>query len=165
MNGMNSSSTLSLVHIAASCLALVIGAAVLVVRKGDRRHRRLGRVYAVAMVLVNASAFYIYRLFGGFGPFHVAAVISLLTLLAGIRPVLMRPRPLQWSTTHMTFMYWSVVGLYAAFASELLVRLPDRSGDHFGVMVGLATGVIMFVAGTLQRPLVRRWSKEMEEGR
>jgi uncharacterized membrane protein len=162
MNGMNSSSTLSLVHIAASCLALVIGAAVLVVRKGDRRHRRLGRVYAVAMILVNATAFCIYRLFGGFGPFHVAAIISLLTLLAGMRPVLMRPRPKEWATTHMVFMYWSVVGLYAAFASEVLVRVPARTGASFGLLVGLATGIIMVTAGLFQQPLLRRWSRELE---
>lgn len=91
----------------------------------------------------------------------MAAVISLLTLLAGMRPVLMRQRPKEWFTTHMVFMYWSVVGLYAAFASELLVRVPDRTGAYFGLMVGLATDLIMLTAGLFQRPLVRRWSRDV----
>lgn len=152
---------LSVMHIASSSVALVLGAWVLLVHKGDRRHRRLGRAYAISMLVVNATAFGIYRLFGGFGPFHVAAIISLLTLAAGMRPVLLRPRPKAWSITHMIFMYWSVVGLYAAFASEVLVRLPARPGAYFGLLVGLATGVIMLAAGLLQGRLVRRWSKEI----
>lgn len=32
----------------------------------------------------------IYRLFGGFGIFHVFAIVSLLTLLAGMYPILTR---------------------------------------------------------------------------
>lgn len=149
---------LSALHIGASILALILGAWVLLVHKGDRRHRRMGRAYGISMLVVNATAFGIYRLFGGFGPFHIAAVVSLLTLLAGMRPVLLRNRPKEWFTTHMIFMYWSVVGLYAAFASEVLVRLPERPGAYFGLLVGGATAAIMTTAGLLQRRLVKRWS-------
>lgn len=152
---------LSTLHISASILALVLGAWVLIVHKGDRRHRRMGRAYAISMLVVNVTAFGIYRLFGGFGPFHIAAIVSLLTLLAGMRPVLLRTRPKHWYTTHMIFMYWSVVGLYAAFASEVLVRLPERPGAYFGLLVGAATAVIMGVAGLLQGRLVKRWSAEV----
>lgn len=148
-------------HIASSIVALVLGAWVLLAPKGDRRHRRVGRAYAISMLVVNVTAFGIYRLFGGFGPFHIAAVVSLLTLLAGMRPVLLRNRPKDWYTTHMIFMYWSVVGLYAAFASEVLVRLPARPGAYFGLLVGLATGVIMLAAGLLQGRLVKRWHQEL----
>lgn len=124
---------LTALHIASIIFAMVLGAWVLIVHKGDRRHRRMGRAYAISMLLVNATDFGIYRLFGGFGPFHVAAVISLLTLLAGMRPVLLRKRSTEWYNTHMIFMYWSVLGLYAAFASEVLVRLPDRPGAFSGL--------------------------------
>lgn len=161
---MDAHRAVSLLHIAASSAALVLGVWVLLVPKGGLRHRRLGRSYAIAMLVVNATAFGIYRLFGGFGPFHVAAVVSLLTLLAGMRPVLQRPRQAQWATTHMIFMYWSVAGLYAAFVSELIVRIPQRPGAYFGLLVGLASGVVLLTAGLLQRPLVRRWSRELSAG-
>lgn len=39
-------------------------------------------------------------------------------------------------------MYWSVIGLYAAFAAEILTRIPKT--PFFG-MVGLATGVILLI--------------------
>lgn len=64
-----------------------------VTRKGTRRHHQIGLVYAVSMLGLNATAFLIYRLFGGFGAFHVAALLSLLTIFAGLLPaVRRRPR-------------------------------------------------------------------------
>ena len=36
---------------------------------------------------------------------------------------------------HFSFMYWSVRGLYAAFAAEVLTRIPEA--NFFG-MVGIS---------------------------
>jgi uncharacterized membrane protein len=134
---------------------MLLGARVLMAPKGTRAHRRTGCAYAIAMLLVNGSALGIYRLFGGFGPFHVAAFISLLTLIAGLRPMLRRPRKEGWLLAHMNYMYWSVVGLYAAFASELMVRSPLRGG--FTVLVAGGTVLTMVLAGLFQKRLMARW--------
>lgn len=157
MEEIRSYTLISWTHIAAALLAMVLGAVVLLRRKGDRRHRILGYGYVSAMVLVNLSAFGLYGLFGTFGPFHVAAIISLLTLLAGMRAVLSRPHKPDWLVTHLTYMYWSVIGLYAAFFSELMVRLPI--GATFGMAVGSATILTILLGGLFQRRLVRRWSR------
>lgn len=45
----------------------------------------------------------------------------------------------KYKAVHVWFMYYSVLGLYAAFASELIVRIPDKP---FYTMVGIATGTI-----------------------
>src|SRR5687768_9346503 len=70
-------------HTVAAVTALVAGAAVLLTTKGTRRHRQLGWTYVVSMLLLNVTALMIYRLFGRFGPFHVGAVFSLITVVAG----------------------------------------------------------------------------------
>src|SRR6476661_2846417 len=70
-------------HTFAAITALVSGAGVLLTRKGTRRHRQLGWIYVVSMLLLNATALMIYRLFGRFGPFHVGAVFSLVTVIMG----------------------------------------------------------------------------------
>jgi len=63
------------IHFAASVVASVVRAAVLWQGpKGGRRHRQIGWTSVVAMLTVNATAFMLCGLFGGFGPFHVAAV-------------------------------------------------------------------------------------------
>ncbi|MDH5413495.1 MAG: hypothetical protein OEW87_05100, partial [Flavobacteriaceae bacterium] len=52
-----------------------------------------------------------------------------------------KPRT-KWLIRHFSFMYWSVIGLYAAFVSEILTRIPKAP---FFSMVGLATVVIIIL--------------------
>ncbi|HPW63193.1 MAG TPA: hypothetical protein PLJ13_12925, partial [Cyclobacteriaceae bacterium] len=93
-----------------------------------------------------------YHLYGRFGPFHLAALISLVTLLAGIFSVLLRTK--SWLNYHLAFMYYSVMGLYAAFASEVIVRIP---GLAFGPAVGIATAVVMITAMIIFQTLSKKW--------
>lgn len=136
-------------HIIASVLALISGSLVLLMQKGTQRHRKMGYFYTTSMVLVLITAFSIYRLFGKWGIFHWTAVISTLTLIAGLVPIFAK-RPIKnYIYLHFNFMYWSVIGLYAAFVSETLVRIPKvftNSGipnQVFYNMVGIGTALVM----------------------
>ena len=73
-------------HIGTAVSALVFGLCVLLVRKGTRLHKQLGYAYFFNMLGLNISALFIYQLTGHFGPFHGAALASLLTLIAGFVP-------------------------------------------------------------------------------
>ncbi len=135
---------IGLAHLAAALLSLVSGTCVLVLKKGTTTHKIVGRVYAASMLIVVATSFMIYRFFGGFGIFHVAAIVSFVTLLGGmVPPLLFRSNP-KWIHTHLGMMYWSVMGLYAAFVAEVMVRIPEAP---FYNMVGWATGGVMLVGG------------------
>ena len=132
------------VHVAAAVAALVLGLVVLLGRKGTRPHRILGYGYALAMAVMLATAFLIYRLFGKFGPFHVAALVSTATLAAGLLPaVLKRPRG-RWLEVHYGLMSWSYIGLVAAATAEVLVRVPRAP---FWPAVPGATAGVMLVGG------------------
>lgn len=137
-------SDIGLVHLISSLLATVTGTIVILAHKGTKFHKRLGYVYVVSMLVLNITAFMTYRLFGTFGIFHYAAIGSSLTLLGGMIPAIRR-KSKGWIYRHFSFMYWSVIGLYAAFASETLTRIPET--PFFG-MVGIATAGIMLI-GTL----------------
>ncbi len=131
---------LGLGHLATAIVALAAGLVVVLRRKGTRFHRWCGRVYAAAMLAVNVSALSIYDLFGGFGPFHVFALISLATVALGvITAVRRRPRD-GWVEAHAYWMTWSYVGLVAAAVSETATRYLDFD---FGLTVGLATAVVV----------------------
>jgi uncharacterized membrane protein len=117
-------SALGWVHTVSAVAALVSGAAVLVRRKGTRAHRRLGCVYVGSVVVLNATALLVYRLFGGFGPFHVAALLSLATIAGGVLPAVRRRPAGRWVERHYWWMTFSYVGLVAAAASEAATRLP-----------------------------------------
>ena len=131
-------------HTICSVSALVTGAAVLLRRKGTTGHRRLGWVYVGSMLGLNATAFLIYRLFGGFGPFHVAALLSLATVAGGMVPALRR-RP-GWLTRHYWWMTYSYVGLLAAAASEVVTRMP---GTAFWGAVFLASAAVVAIGAVL----------------
>ncbi len=71
------------------------------------------------------SALFIYKLTGHFGPFHGAALASLLTLMAGFIPVILHLPLGRWLELHFEFMNWTYVGLIAAGVSEAATRLPS----------------------------------------
>jgi len=143
---------LGLVHLIAALISFALGTMVLVVRKGTVFHKRIGYGYVVAMLMVNLTAFMIYRLFGGFGIFHVAAIISLVSVILGMVPIYRKNK--DWRIHHFSWMYWSVIGLYAAFASEVLTRVPET--PFFG-MVGIATGLIMLGGSLVFRKNKEKW--------
>jgi uncharacterized membrane protein len=130
-----------LVHAAIGILALLLGLAVILLGKGTRLHRKVGFAYLMAMAALNVTALWIFDLTGRFGGFHIAAIISLATILAGYLPVVFR-RPRQWMPVHGIFMGWSYVGLVAAFLSEIAVRVPG-----VGFSTGLITTTIMAIGG------------------
>ena len=136
----------SMFHVGCAVSALVIGLLVLFTRKGTRLHKQFGYAYFFNMAGLNISALFIYRLTGHFGPFHGAALASLLTLIAGFIPAYFRLPRGRWLALHYEFMNWSFVGLVAAGVSEAATRIPSAP---FWPMVALGTFAAFFIGGIL----------------
>ncbi len=145
---------LGVLHLAMAFTAIAAGAAVLVTApKGGRTHKRLGWIYLASMLALNGSALLIYRLFNGFGPFHLAALVSLFSVIAGGGLAIAarrarlrgdRARRAEFVGGHFRAICWSYIGLLAALVSETATRLEiarpaDVPGRAFGIAVGLAT--------------------------
>lgn len=137
---------LGLIHMIFGLVALVAGAAVMLMRKGTRWHRTLGHVYLTTMVGLNGTGLFIYDLFGAFGPFHWMALASLATLAVGRVAVLARRPRANWLTVHAGFMAGSYVGLVAAAASEVTTRLPGNPAS-FSPAVTAITSLVVIVVG------------------
>ena len=139
-------STWGAIHLLAATLSLLLGTFVLVVPKEKTLHKPAGYAYLTSMALMIATAFGIYRQYGGFGVFHLAALLTGLTLLAGMLPVLWKKRvrhPLRW---HYGFMYLSVLELYVALVAEFLVRVP---GATFAGVAALSSAAVLIPGGVL----------------
>jgi uncharacterized membrane protein len=138
-----------LIHFIASLFALLLGTLVLALSKGTLKHKIIGRLYALTMLVVLTTAFMTYRLFGTWGIFHWTAVISSVTLICGLIPILTRRPTKNYMSLHFSFMYWSIMGVYGAFVSETLVRMPKvviESGipnSVFYQMTGIGTAIVM----------------------
>lgn len=151
-----------LIHLLSATIALIFGTSVLYLRKGTPIHRKLGYLYVASMAILNVTSYMIYNLFGKWGAFHYAAVISTLTLLAGFIPVFTKRPQKSWIYLHISFMYYSVIGLYAAFASELLVRIP---GAGFWWVVTGATIVVMASGMVIFQIKSRKWFEQFAQNR
>jgi len=74
--------------------------------------------------------------------------ISFATLLAGVFSVMLqRPRK-RWLRNHYNFMGWSYVGLWAAFGTEITVRVVRWP---LAVAVIVPTVLVVFLGGALVR--------------
>ena len=105
-------------------VALLAGTAVVLMRKGTRWHRTLGRIYLTSMISLNVTALFIYNLYGHFDPFHWLSLSSLLTLIAGMIPVFTRRPKGRWLEFHAILINISFIGLVAATAAEITSRIP-----------------------------------------
>jgi uncharacterized membrane protein len=144
--------TVGQLHLATALIALAAGGWVVLRQKGTTAHRRVGWLYAASMLIMNVTALLIYRLTGTFGPFHVAALASLATLIAGIIPA-WRRRPVgNWIEHHYYWMAYSYLGLIAAAVAETATRVPAVQAvaggptPMFWTIVVIAT-IAVFIIG------------------
>lgn len=153
---------LGVTHLTAAVAALVAGGLVALLPKGTRLHRRVGWIYVAAMATVNVTALCIYDLFGGFGPFHVAAMLSGVTVAAGMLPARRRRPRRFWIVSHAYWMVGSYVGLLAAAASETATRVLDLP---FGPTVAGASFLVVAVGVAVMRVTVPRALRRFGFGR
>ena len=152
-----------LIHLISGIIALIFGGLVIVLRKGTILHKRIGYIYVISMIILIVTSFGIYRLFGKFGLFHYLSLVSTFSLVAGMLPMLKKNRTSKDYETHFKRMYWSVVGLYAAFAAESFVRIPKFGGFWSAVAWSFVLiFIICFITFIKMKPV---WSKKFGKER
>lgn len=136
-------------------VAIILGSVIVAKPKGTNPHRMLGRVYVACMAFVCGSAFFIYNLYGTFGPFHWTSVGQTGCLIAGLVPLFRRRVDSNWKAKHAFYMSWSYVGLLAALAGEITARVP---GAPFDLVVWSSAGAVVFAGSrVLKRKLGAAW--------
>lgn len=129
-------------HVTAACLALVVGVAVLVRRKGGAWHVALGRIYLGAMLAVNLPVLLLYEATGRPGPFHVLALVSMVTTALGWRSLHRGRRGGDVLRAHGAFMTWSWIGVVTAGLAQLANhQWPQRSPAPVVVVVMTCTAL------------------------
>lgn len=143
------------IHLISSVVALVTGTKVVISKKGTVRHKQIGYIYVISMGVLILTAFMIFRLFNGWGIFHYTTIAIFLTISLGMIPIWIKKPAKKWKYFHFSFMYWSVIGLYSAFAAEILTRIPKTS--FFG-MVGISFAIIMLAGAIFFGANKAKWS-------
>ena len=173
-------------HTTACLIALFAGGWNIVGAKGTPRHIAMGRVYVVSMIVLNLSAFAIYKFdiahfvpFRAgpniFGFFHWLAVAALVFVLVGYYASRHQNRAF-WSYVHpiaMTLSYYDLIGggINEAFARlDPLRALARASAKSAGGQVGapivgmaqtaaMAATLIMIIYFVARVAIYRRQAK------
>jgi len=148
-------------HTGFAAASLVLGVGVLRRPKGTELHRIIGVLYVFCMFGLNVTALTIYRVFGDFGAFHVLSVINLAILLAGFGAVFLKRPRRTWLQYHYYLMGWSYVGLWAATATEIAVRIP---GVSFIAGVTVPTVCVTIAGGAWVQLQKRRTLATVKQG-
>jgi len=162
------------IHLVLSLSAIVIGGVILLRYKGTRVHRWLGYAYAACMLGVVATSFLLFKLTGRMTVLHWAAIVSALTLGAGLFSVRYRKPRNSWLEGHAAWMAWSYVGLLGAFVAESLTRyaMPllrttlekEQLFGAFWALVGVATALTMITGSLLIRMRLPKSIASVTEG-
>ena len=146
-------------HATCASLALVVGAVLLLRRKGDGRHVLTGRVWLGLMNAVVLSSFGITRLHPGhFSWIHLLAIWTFISLTMGLVAI-RRGRVLE----HRGWMVGSYLGLLGAFAGVVAVpvRLVPQTAVHHPVPLALVTGVIVLAGLALAQISARAGARRV----
>ncbi len=137
-------SVLRITHIAAGALALVAGVIPLVGSKGNRTHRRWGKVYMGAMGIVLLTAL-LLSLFKSIPFLLLVAVFSSYLLLSGYRSLRTRVPSAQIGLPDLLLVGTGIAGgcLMAGYGVYTIAR-----GNSFGV-VALVFGTICTLLASL----------------
>jgi uncharacterized membrane protein len=104
----------TVVHTAAATGVIALGASILLLPKGTRAHRFLGRAWSASMLVTCISSFGIRDLNNGhFSWIHGLSAFTLYCVGAGIYNIRRKPRDLR---RHISYMRGSYVGAVAAGA-------------------------------------------------
>ena len=131
------------IHAYAATLAFLLGGAILFRRKGDRTHRMGGRVWAVLMLAVRLSSFFIHtiRLWGPWSPIHLVSIGTLFALGYGIRLIRRRNVVAHQRTMQATYLGALIVAGIFTFLPGRIMNEVFFGGPQPMAGVAVVTGV------------------------
>ncbi len=107
------------VHLLCALVALPLGAFVLWRPKGTATHKALGRTWAVLMLVIAISSYWLRTLSGGFSLIHLLSVLTLVSIPFGIYQA--RQRNIRG---HLRTMRGVYIGLVVA---GVFAMAPERT--------------------------------------
>ena len=143
-------------HTAAAVIALILGPVLFLRVKGDKPHRQFGYAYVAAMLVVCLAGLPMRGFMGTISPFHVLAIVSLVTVTAGLIAAIVSARSRGGRDgmlyAHMKFMAWSYIGLVAAGLAQFGSRVAagyGLGGFEIGVSIAVVSLATCFAGATL----------------
>lgn len=152
------------IHAAAASLALLLGPLPLLRKRYDRLHKVAGYVWVTAMAVTALTAFGIHgvALIGPFSPIHLLAVLTLVSLVTGIRYVIKgNIRAHRATMTNLYLRGLVLAGLFNVLPGRTVSRMLFPEQPELGWLV-IALGLSALILHALA-PLVK--GRKLQRGR
>lgn len=135
------------IHVATVLPAAVLGAFILLNRKGTPAHRLLGKVWMVLMGITSLSSFFIHgiNLFHGFSPIHLISILVLVGIWRSIAAA--RAGNIRSHRGWVIGMYVGgivVAGLFTLVPGRIMHAVVFTGGPSWGVL-----GAVLAIGGAL----------------
>ena len=141
---------ITVLHISAALLSVLLGAMILLARKVTPRHRQWGRIYGVALLVTVTSSFFVTDLRHGWSVFHAVSVLTGLLVLCGWwQPVFGRSRA-GWVRRHMLSMQLSYLVLIVTGTAQFFDYLP-LPNDALNAIVFLQLPLMVGIVAIIRR--------------
>ncbi|HEY0116001.1 MAG TPA: DUF2306 domain-containing protein [Allosphingosinicella sp.] len=111
------------IHIVCALLALPLGAFVLWRPKGTGTHKALGRLWAVLMIVVAVTSYWLRTLSGGFSFIHLLSVLTIVSIPLAIHHARRGNIPAHLGAMRGVYIGLVVAGLFAMAPARTLGRL------------------------------------------
>ncbi len=136
------------IHVAAVLPAAVLGAYILLDRKGTPRHRLFGKIWMVLMVVTSLSSFFIHgiNLFYGFSPIHLLSVFVLVGAWRTISAA--RAHNIRAHKASVIGMYLGGIvgaGLFTLIPGRIMNAVVFSGGPSWILLLTLVAIVAMFI--------------------
>lgn len=136
------------IHVAAVLPAAVLGAYILLNRKGTPTHRLLGKIWMVLMVITSLSSFFIHQidLFYGFSPIHLLSVLVLVGAWRAISAA--RAHNIRAHRAAVIGMYFGGIvgaGLFTLVPGRIMNAVVFSGGPSWILLLTLAVIVAALV--------------------
>lgn len=118
-------------HAIAALVSLVLGGVVLAQKKGTRRHKLLGRIWAGLMLYVAITSFWIGEGFSYIHALSIWVIFGMIMAVVSIRVI----KGKRGRLTHQGFMIGNYIGLWSAAIPAIITE--GRLMHH---VVALITG-------------------------
>ncbi|PKA41160.1 DUF2306 domain-containing protein [Rhizobium sullae] len=144
------------IHVAAVTPAALLGAYILLRPKGTRRHKALGRIWMILMVVTALSSFFIHEidLFFGFGPIHLLSTATLFGSWQAIAAA--RRRDIRTHKRIVKGLYFGGVvsaGLFTLVPGRIMNEVIFSGNDTASAMAGI--GLVTIGAILVLRPRLK----------
>lgn len=129
-------------HAISALIAALLGPFILYGRKGTKRHKLLGRIWALAMGAAIASSAFIWqiRLIGPFSPVHLLSLLGAWGLVSGVTHAV-KGRVAAHEASMKSLYFWALgaAGVFTFLPGRVmsLVVFPAHPLFGFALVLGL----------------------------